>query len=101
MIALEQAVMQSQEPFGVTVQLFDSIYYVDVIGLSPSVHCPVANLHCQIAGDNSDAIGGQHVSQPVGGGLSSNHGMGSLFIGLHHLIVLPALTLEDKIMKAG
>lgn len=58
-IALGQAVMQSREPFGVTVQLFDSIYYVDVIGLSPSVRCPVANLHCQITGDNSDAIGGQ------------------------------------------
>lgn len=34
-------------------------YYVDVTGLPPTLPCPVANLLCQITGDNSDAIGGQ------------------------------------------
>lgn len=59
LIALEQALMQNQEPSGVMVQIFNSFCYVDVTGLPPTLPCPVANLLCQITGDNSDAIGGQ------------------------------------------
>lgn len=41
------------------MQLLNGIYYVDVMGLLSTVHHPVANLLCQISGDNSDAIGVQ------------------------------------------
>lgn len=51
--------MRSQEPSGVTVRIFNGLYYVDVMGLPPTLPCPVANLLCQITGDNSDAIGRQ------------------------------------------
>lgn len=38
---------------------FYGFCHVDVMGLPPTLPCPVANLLCQITGDNSDAIGGQ------------------------------------------
>lgn len=59
LIALGQALMQNQEPSGVTVQIFNSLCYVDVVGLPPTLPCPVANLLCHVTGDNSDAIGRQ------------------------------------------
>lgn len=46
LIALEQALMQNQEPSGVIVQIFNSLYYVDVTGLLLTLPCPVANLLC-------------------------------------------------------
>lgn len=51
--------MQNREPSGAMVQIFNSLYYVDVLGLPPTLPCPVANLLCQVTGDNSDAIGTQ------------------------------------------
>lgn len=42
-----------------TVRVFNGFCHVDVMGLPPTLPCPVANLLCQITGDNSDAIGGQ------------------------------------------
>lgn len=59
LIALEQALMQNREPSGAMVQIVKSLYYVDVMGLPPTLPCPVANLLCQATGDNSDAIGRQ------------------------------------------
>jgi len=87
-IALKQAVMQNWEPSGVTVQLFNSIHYVNVIGLSSSVHHPVANLLCQINDDNGDAIGGSFVSQAVGGGLSSNCGVSPCWSALSNCFLV-------------
>lgn len=51
--------MQNQEPSGVMVQIFNSLYCVDVMGLPLTLPCPVANLLCHVTGDNSDAIGRQ------------------------------------------
>lgn len=59
LIALEQALMQNWKSSGVTVQLRSSVYYVDVTGWPSTVPHPVANVLCQITGDNSDAIGVQ------------------------------------------
>lgn len=41
------------------MQQLNGIYYVDVMGLPSTIYPLVANLLCQITGDNSDAIGGQ------------------------------------------
>lgn len=42
-----------------TVQVLNGFCHVDAMGLPSTLPCPVANLLCQITGDNSDAIGGQ------------------------------------------
>lgn len=66
--------------------------------LQCTVHLSAANLLCQSTGDNSNAIGGQLSPLTSGSGVKWNRSLLSLHIGLCHLMLMPGLTFQGKIL---